>query len=87
VTAEPAPYRAVEDRATWLGNLRAERIDLVFVAALYPIVAETIAHDGDGFPAERAFADAAPERFRLLFFNEGVRIYRHTAAAKSSAQR
>ena len=48
---------------------------MVFVAALYPIVRQTIAADADGFPVERAWADARPERFQLRYASPAARIY------------
>ena len=76
-TAEPAPERATPNPATWLANLDAHRIDILFVAALYPILRDTIGHDDSWFPIERAWADARPDRFSLLFANSGIRIYRY----------
>jgi hypothetical protein len=87
VTAEPAPYREAADQATWLANLETLRIEILFVAALYPVVRRVVAHDGDGFPDERAWADARPGRFRLVFANDGVRIYAVSAASAGSAGR
>lgn len=75
-SAEPAPERAFPDRQAWLANLDAARIDTLFVAALYPDVRASMVHDAEGFPIERTWADAAPERFGLLFANPGVRVYR-----------
>jgi hypothetical protein len=74
-TPEPAPYRAGADYETWRANLRATRRDLLFVAALYPEVRRTISTDGDGFPLERAWADAHPEAFTLRFASEAARVY------------
>jgi len=65
----------------WLANLDARRIDLLFVAALYPHVRASMVHDGDGFPIERAWADARPDRFTVLFANAGVRVYAHHPGA------
>jgi hypothetical protein len=76
-TAEPAPERATPNLAMWLANLDTDRIDILFVAALYPILRDTIGHDESGFPIERAWADARPDRFSPLFANSGIRIYRH----------
>lgn len=74
-TAEPAPYRRNARYETWIGNLDVRRIDWLFVSSLYPIVARTIAHDAEGFPIERTWADRHPERFRLRHASDGVRIY------------
>jgi len=75
VTAEPAPERAHPDRAAWLANLTAAGTDTLFVTRLYPEVAPSMPHDGDGFPTERSWADAMPARFRLAFATPDVRIY------------
>ena len=40
-----------------------------------PIVRRTIAADGDGFPIERAWADARPESFKLRYASPAARIY------------
>jgi len=74
-SAEPAPERARPDRAAWLANLTAARIDTLFVARLYPDVAPSMPHDGDDFPTERGWADGLPGRFRLAFATPEVRIY------------
>ncbi len=76
-TAEPAPERQVPDQATWLSKLDAHRVDLVFVASLYPGVRRTMAHDDGGFPIERAWAETRPDRFSLAFASDGIRIYHH----------
>jgi len=72
---EPAPYRDSARFETWLANLRAARSDVLFVAALYPSVRRTIAGDGDGFPIERAWADAHPALFRLRHASPAARVY------------
>ncbi|HEY8924325.1 MAG TPA: hypothetical protein VIU64_08085, partial [Polyangia bacterium] len=74
-SAEPAPERADPDRAAWLRNLAHHRIDTLFVTALYPAVAEGMPHDTEGFPTERAWADALPDDFPLRFAAPGVRVY------------
>jgi hypothetical protein len=55
--------------------LRATRTGVLFVGALYPIVRRTIAADRDGFPVERAWADARPESFHLRYASAAARIY------------
>ena len=67
--------RAAPDRGAWLANLAHHRIDTLFVAALYPAVAEGMPHDDEDFPTERAWADALPARFTLRFASSGVRVY------------
>jgi 4-amino-4-deoxy-L-arabinose transferase-like glycosyltransferase len=73
--AEPAPYRDGARYETWLGNLRATRTEVLFVAALDPIVRRNIAADADGFPVERTWADAHPEQFRLRYASTAARVY------------
>jgi len=74
-SAEPAPYRRGARAEIWLANLRAARTQVLFVAALYPIVRRTIAADPDGFPIERAWADARPAIFRLRHASAAARVY------------
>ncbi|HMF44866.1 MAG TPA: hypothetical protein VKQ32_29540 [Polyangia bacterium] len=74
-TAEPAPYRRGADPDVWLANLRAARTRVLYVAALYPIVRRTIDADGDGFPIERAWADARPAVFHLRYASVAARVY------------
>jgi hypothetical protein len=79
--AEPAPYRDGADFATWSRNLRAAGASTLFVAAMYPIVRRTIAADADGFPVERAWADAHPDVFRLRYASPAARVYALAPAA------
>ncbi len=74
-TAEPAPYRRGANAEAWLANLRATDTHVLFVAALDPIVRRTIAADSDGFPVERAWADARPDVFRLRHASAAARVY------------
>ncbi len=74
-SAEPAPYRDGADFATWMRNLRAANTDVLFVAAMYPIVRRGIAADDEGFPLERAWADAHPAVFSLRYASPAARIY------------
>jgi len=74
-TPEPAPYRDGARADVWLANLRAARTKVLFVAAMYPIVRRTIEADRDGFPIERAWADARPEIFHLRYTSAAARVY------------
>ena len=47
---------------------------VLFVAAMDPIVRRTIAADADGFPVERAWADARPDIFRLRYASAAARV-------------
>lgn len=74
-TPEPAPYREGAQFETWLRNLRSARSDLLFVAAMDPIVQRNVAADKDGFPIERAWADAHPALFSPRYASPAARIY------------
>jgi hypothetical protein len=75
VTPEPAPYREGADFDTWLRNLRADGSQVLFVAAMYPIVQRNVTADDQGFPIERAWADAHPRIFSLRYGSPAARIY------------
>jgi hypothetical protein len=72
---ESAPYRDAASFDVWWRNLRAARAEVLFVAALDEIVARNVAADGDGFPAERAWADAHPAQFHLRYASPDARVY------------
>ncbi len=72
---ESAPYRDGASFDVWWRNLRAARADVLFVAALDEIVARNVAADGDGFPVERAWADAHPAQFHLRYASPEARVY------------
>ena len=74
-TPESAPYRDGASFDVWWHNLRAARADVLFVAALDEIVARNVAADGDGFPVERAWADAHPAQFHLRYASPDARVY------------
>lgn len=74
-TPEPAPYRDGASYDVWLRNLHAARAQVLFVAALDPIVARTVAADRDQFPIERQWADAHPELFHLRYASDAARVY------------
>ena len=72
IAPAPTPTR-------WLANLRAAGAQVLFVAAMYPIVRRTIDADADGFPVERAWADARPDLFQLRYASPAARVYAHRA--------
>ncbi len=74
-TPESAPYRDGASFEVWWRNLRAARAEVLFVAALDEIVARNVAADGDGFPVERAWADAHPTQFQLRYASPDARVY------------
>jgi hypothetical protein len=75
VSAEPTHYRNGAAFETWMANLRALRCDFLFVSSMFPIVQRSVEHDPEGFPVERAWADAQSEAFRLRYATPGIRIY------------
>ena len=74
-TPESAPYRDGATFDVWSRNLRAVRADVLFVAALDEIAARNVAADDDGFPVERAWADAHPAQFHLRYASPDARVY------------
>ena len=74
-TPESAPYRDGASFDVWWRNLRAARSEVLFVAALDEIVARNVVADGDGFPVERAWADAHPAQFHLRYASPNARVY------------
>ncbi|MFL5308481.1 MAG: phospholipid carrier-dependent glycosyltransferase [Polyangia bacterium] len=74
-TPEPAPYRDGATYEAWLRNLRSGGAQVLFVAALEPIVARTVAADADRFPIERQWADAHPDLFQLRYASIAARVY------------
>jgi len=74
-TPESAPYRDGASFDVWWRNLRAARAEVLFVAALDEIVARNVTADDDGFPVERAWADAHPTQFHLRYARADARVY------------
>jgi hypothetical protein len=74
-TPESAPYRDGASFDVWWRNLRDAGADVLFVAALDEVVARNIAADADGFPVERAWADAHPAQFHLRYASPDARVY------------
>jgi len=71
----PQWHRENGTAEAWIANLQKKNIDLVFATTLEPIGLNAMEHDELGFPAEIAWANAHPERFRPLFENAEVRIF------------
>ena len=88
-TAEPAPYRRGANPEAWLANLRADgHTTSCSSRALDPIVRRTIAADADGFPVERAWADARPDVFPpALRVGRGARLRGGAAVSRAVARR
>lgn len=66
---EKGNYRGEADYSVWLSNLKAEDTDYLFVYSLH--------QTGDLiFPLEDAWAKENPDRFKFVFGNETIHIYR-----------
>ena len=63
----PGWDRSSPDYAAWLANLDAERINLVVVTRVNPAEGSHNVYDREGFPIERVWAEAHPERFELIY--------------------
>jgi hypothetical protein len=77
---EPTLYREGGSFAVWWRNLRAARVEVLFVARLHAIVRRNVAADRDGFPIERSWADDHPDRFMLSYASPDARVYLIEAA-------
>ena len=75
----PGWDRIHPDYDAWLANLRAERIQLLFVARAVPEEGLHNIADPEFFPIERRWAEAHPETFQLIYGgaekDRNVRIY------------
>ncbi len=65
--ARPGWDRSAPEYAAWLGNLDAEGIHLLVVTRVNPAEGSHNVADGEGFPIEREWAEAHPERFELIY--------------------
>jgi hypothetical protein len=86
LSAEPSPDREGADERAWLAALCAGAPAWLYVARLGPSLAATIAHDQDGFPVERAFADRHPDRLPIAHASAFVRIYRAACGGTISGE-
>ncbi len=71
----------------WVANLDAAGIQLLVVTKADPVEGRFNAFDAESFPVERAFADAHPERFRLLYADPKFRLYSLKSPGKKSTER
>ena len=71
----PRYERRAGDPEEWKMNLRRERIGYLFVASLDGYEIDYQRHDLQGFPVEDEWARKDPRSFRLVYSNDGVRIY------------
>jgi hypothetical protein len=58
-----------------LHNLDAMGVGDVFIARLSAYEIDYQVHGSDGFPVEDGWAQAAPDRFTLVFGNDDARLY------------
>ncbi len=79
----PGWDRVRPNYSEWLANLVAERIRFLVVTKADPLEGQHNPFDSQGFPVERAFADAHPDRFRLLYGDGKFRLYAVRPAAKN----
>ncbi len=63
------------DPVQWIEGLRRRDTDMLFISVLHQNDRPHLAHDTAFFPIERAWADANPRNFKLLFASSYVRIY------------
>ncbi|MFA6449021.1 MAG: hypothetical protein WCX65_06135 [bacterium] len=63
------------DYVTWIERLIDSHTDLLYVTVLHQNDLPHLAHDPEGFPIERQWADAHTDQFRLIYSNPQVRIY------------
>ncbi len=81
---EKIAYHRLRPRyEAWLANLRRRRATILFVATVPPLDVWTTAVDSEGFPVERAWADANPDVFEPVFGNRRAKIYRIRLAPKA----
>jgi hypothetical protein len=73
----PGWDRQRPDYDAWLANLRAAGVRLLVVTRADPANGPHNPYDAEGFPIERAWADAHPESFTPLYGrSEGDRLFR-----------
>jgi hypothetical protein len=65
--SRPGWDRLHPDYRAWLDNLDAEKIQLLVVTRVNPAEGAHNVADAEGFPIERQWADAHPERFSRLY--------------------
>ena len=70
------PRSRGDSSQAWLANLRRAGATVLFVATVHVLDAEYNWLDAQRFPVERAWADAHPEVFQLVFENDRAKIYR-----------
>ncbi|RME46040.1 MAG: hypothetical protein D6795_15945 [Deltaproteobacteria bacterium] len=75
-TPKPAYDRAEKDERAWIANLLRRGTDFLFVTAMTEYETRYLWHDETGFPVEDHWARRHPKRFRLVYENRLVRIYR-----------
>ena len=71
----PRYERIRGDRDAWVRNLKALRVDHLFVSTLSAYEIDYVRHNDGGFPIEDEWARSDPESFTLVYENPQVRIY------------
>jgi hypothetical protein len=71
----PRYERIRGDRSAWISNLKALRVDHVFISALSAYEVDYVWHNEGGFPIEDDWARADPQAFTLVYENPQIRIY------------
>lgn len=83
-TPRPEWDRLRADYDAWLRNLDREGIQLLVVTKADPTEGRHNPFDKEGFPLERTWADAHPDRFTRLYADELFRLYGVRPARKNS---
>ena len=81
---KPALYRGRGDVETWLQNLRSSRAEWLLVFRLHP-QERYIRFDTRGFPIERTWARANPDRFELVTAGATFELFRVLTADSEPA--
>jgi hypothetical protein len=83
--SRPRYERMEGNRDAWVRNLRALGVDHLFVTSLSAYEIDNVWHDANGFPIEEAWARDDSRTFKLIYENEGVRVYDVVGADKPPA--
>ena len=79
-------YREDGTAEAWIRNLEAAEVDVVAVLRMPVWLQPTpVRLDSSGFPPERAWADAHPDRFHLLHRRPGMRAYQFVGSSSAKA--
>jgi hypothetical protein len=64
------------DENAWIANLAARKTDFVLISVLHQNDLPHIAHDGNGFPVELSWAISHKDKFKAVYANPQVRIFK-----------